>query len=65
MGVGAVEVGGVGGIVNIAFVEWVQCSSKGCRKWRRLGDEVSASSIGSRRWYCKQNFWDSNFNDCL
>jgi len=48
-------------------VEWVQCSSQSCGKWRPLPPYMKSSSIlesCNGKWYCVLNSWDEAVASC-
>ena len=42
---------------------WVQCERKDCMKWRKIPSEVNMGALPNP-WYCSNNHWDPERNDC-
>lgn len=48
-------------------IEWIQCASPNCGKWRPLPPYMKSSAIlesCNSKWYCVLNSWDEAFASC-
>mmetsp|Transcript_38031 Transcript_38031/g.88476 ORF Transcript_38031/g.88476 Transcript_38031/m.88476 type:complete len:134 (+) Transcript_38031:3853-4254(+) len=48
-------------------VEWIQCASHNCGKWRSVPNFIDTGSLLKRcnhSWYCVLNTWDDSTASC-